>query len=291
MIALHEMGIDVHLLLDADYEETATLFEGWSVVKSAINRGPGGDLPRRFYDYLIPAVPPFYWPRVAHLYACEPAAQPRPKDGAFYRNEQEFYLSFARKLGFTTAHELFPFLPFAPSPELTDYAITACTVVLAPGCKTGEMALKRWPWYGELAARLPDVAIVGTADDLYHSGGPIAAPAHVRNFAGRLPLRRTAELLACAGVVVGNDSGLSHVAAAIGVPVIMIFGPTPDRELGPLPPNVRVLRSHLPCEPCWHAGRFEACRKNIDCLRAISVDHVIREIGRHALLTPLEASS
>ena len=41
--------------------------------------------------------------------------------------------------------------------------------------------------------------------------------AHVRSFAGQLTLRETAELMAAAGVVAGNDSGLSHVAAAVGL--------------------------------------------------------------------------
>jgi ADP-heptose:LPS heptosyltransferase len=283
------LGIGVHLLLEADYPETASLFQDWTVVRSVANRVSRGSVTHASYDYLIPAVPPFYWPRVAHLYSTAPSvsagdperggqrrALPRPESSLFYRNEQEFYLSFAWQLGFPAARRIFPFLPIAPAAE---DGITASTVVLAPGCKTGEMALKRWPWFAELASRLPDVAIVGTKDDLFSAEGrPLAIPDHVRNYAGRLSLRQTAELLAGAGIVVGNDSGLSHLAAAVGVPTVMIFGPTPHIELGPMPPHVRILRAGLPCEPCWHGDRFAACRKNLDCLRQVSVDHVIREI-------------
>jgi ADP-heptose:LPS heptosyltransferase len=111
--------------------------------------------------------------------------------------------------------------------------------------------------------------------------------AHVRSFVGRLTLRDTAELLASAGVVVANDSGLAHVAAAVGTPTLMIFGPTPHATLGRFPHNVRVLRAGMPCEPCWFGrARFEACARRIDCLRSLSAGQVeaaiasIRELSR-----------
>jgi heptosyltransferase-1 len=60
-------------------------------------------------------------------------------------------------------------------------------------------------------------------------------------------LRETAAVIAAAGTVVANDSGLGHVAAAVGVPTILLFGPTPNAVFGGFPPNVTVLRSGLPC--------------------------------------------
>ena len=70
-------------------------------------------------------------------------------------------------------------------------------------------------------------------------------PAHVSSLVGQLSLRETAEVMASAGVVVGNDSGLSHIAAAVGTPTVMLFGPTPHESLGPMSPNVKMLRSGL----------------------------------------------
>ena len=158
--------------------------------------------------------------------------------------------------------------------------VGASTVVLAPGCKTGEMTAKRWPYFPELAERFDDVAVVGTGDDLRRfDGTAMRFAAHVRSFAGRLTLRATAEVLASAGVVVANDSGLAHVAAAVGTPTVMIFGPTPHATLGRFPPNVAVLRAGLPCEPCWFGGaRFRACDRRIDCLRSLGVEEVEREV-------------
>jgi ADP-heptose:LPS heptosyltransferase len=125
-----------------------------------------------------------------------------------------------------------------------------------------------------LAERFADVAVVGTRDDL-----PARRfPGHCRWFVDRLTLRETAEVLASAGVAVGNDSGLSHVAASTGTPTVMIFGPTDHAVLGPLPPNVRVLRRGLVCEPCWAGARLQACVGRVDCLAELSVDTVAREI-------------
>jgi ADP-heptose:LPS heptosyltransferase len=53
------------------------------------------------------------------------------------------------------------------------------------------------------------------------------------------------------GAFVGNDSGPSHIAAAVGTPTVMIFGPTSEQVLGSLPLNVRIVRSGLRAS---HAG-------------------------------------
>ena len=101
----------------------------------------------------------------------------------------------------------------------------------------------------------------------------------MRSFLDQLTLRQTAAVLAAAGAVVGNDSGLSHIAAAVGTPTVMLFGPTPHLSLGQFPPNVQVLRAGLACEPCWFGARLRACTAQIHCLQQLSVDtveHVLR---------------
>jgi len=220
--------------------------------------------------------PPFYHPRFGRAIARRPNTLARPPDSLFYTNEQAFYLHFAYTLDYPADRHPRPSLPIAPSETR---GVTSGTVVLAPGCKTGTMATKRWPYFPELAAELTNVVVVGTPDDLTRNdGAPMNFPAHVRSLVGQLSLRETAEVMAAAGVVVGNDSGLSHVAAAVGTPTVMLFGPTSSKSLGPMPPNVKALRSGLPCEPCWFRNRFQACTGKIDCLAALSVDSVIREV-------------
>jgi ADP-heptose:LPS heptosyltransferase len=139
------------------------------------------------------------------------------------------------------------------------------------------MTAKRWPHFEALADRFTDVVVVGTNDDLrQHDGSAIRFSQHVRSFVDRLTLRETAELMAGAALVIGNDSGLSHVAAAVGTPTLMLFGPTDHECLGPLPLNATVLRTGLACEPCWKSGPLVACRGRIDCLARLDVDRVER---------------
>jgi ADP-heptose:LPS heptosyltransferase len=279
LIALHDLGFSLQVRLDADYAGTAELLDGWSVVSGIDCAAAGAPLPAQGYDHLVPAVPPFYWARFAALYRGRKFVA-RPPDELFYRNEQAYYLEFARALGFTADP---PFYRLAIAPA-SDRGVTATTVVLAPGCKTGEMAAKRWPGFVALANRLSDVAVAGTADDLVQrDGSRLCFPAHVKMLVNTLSIRETAETLAAAGLVVGNDSGLAHVSAAAGTPTLMLFGPTPDRELGPLPPNVRVLRRGLRCEPCWFHERFAACDGRIDCLRELTVEAVMTAV--HQMLT------
>jgi ADP-heptose:LPS heptosyltransferase len=100
----------------------------------------------------------------------------------------------------------------------------------------------------------------------------------VSNLVGRLTLRQTASVLAAAGAVVANDSGLGHIAAAVGVPTVLLFGPTPDVALGRFPPNVMVLRSDLACAPCWFGARFKACGGRIDCLDRLTPARVAEAV-------------
>ena len=204
----------------------------------------------------------------------------RPSDGLFYENEQAFYLSFARTLGWDGAIPCAT-LPIAPT-KRTD--VTECTLVLAPGCKTGEMSAKRWPYYSELSEMFDEVAVVGTSDDLrLDDGRPMQFGPGVKSFVDQLTLRETAEVIAAAGAFVGNDSGLSHIAAAVGTPTVMIFGPTPDRTLGRFPPNVRVLRRGASCEPCWFGSRLRDCAGRIDCLAQVPVKTVAGLLGELGL--------
>ncbi|MFL6227745.1 MAG: glycosyltransferase family 9 protein [Pyrinomonadaceae bacterium] len=273
VVALADLGFTVDVLLGADYAQTAELLRGWSIVREVY---AGGSRVTRWRDYdaLVPAVPPFYWSRFARLYAGDARAVERPPASLFYRDEQQFYLAFAHRLGAdSSAHPVYR-LPVAPADGL---GVGGATLVIAPGSKGGEMRAKRWGGFAELAELFDDVAVVGTSEDLLTSAGKtLKFPPHARLFVDRLTLVETAQVLAAAGVVVANDSGLAHVAAAVGTPTVMIFGPTPHETLGRLAPNVEVLRAGLACEPCWFGARVRACDARLSCLREIPVERVAR---------------
>jgi ADP-heptose:LPS heptosyltransferase len=277
LVALGRNGLNVDVLVDGDYPQTAELLAGWSVVRRVFN-GAAGERAAGDYDAVIAAIPPFYWPRYRARYAAERRCIARPPDALFYEDEQRYYLEFARTLGCEVEPRPAYFLPIRADEAR---GVGAGTLVIAPGCKSGEMAAKRWPHFPQLAEAFSDVAVVGCADDLRgRDGRVISFPAHVRSFVDRLTLRETAQVMAAAGAVVANDSGLGHVAGATGVPTVMIFGPTPDRALGRLPPNVEALRAGLRCEPCWFRERFRACDARVDCLARLGVEPVIRALRR-----------
>jgi heptosyltransferase-2 len=150
-------------------------------------------------------------------------------------------------------------------------------VALAPGSIWGT---KRWPWYAELAARLPpDVrpAVVGSGDDLpladaiCHATGGRAIVA-----AGRLSLLGSAELLSRAVLLVANDSAPTHLASAVGTPTLTLFGPTvPAFGFGPLAPESDVMgHPGLPCRPCHTHGPAVCPLDHWRCMRELSVDAV-----------------
>lgn len=91
-----------------------------------------------------------------------------------------------------------------------------------------------------------------------------------------LPLPVLAALLARCWAYVGNDSGVSHLAAAMGTRVVAIFGPTDAAVWAPLGASVRVLRGEAPCAPCDEVQR-RSCRKQA-CLETVMVEEVLEAL-------------
>jgi ADP-heptose:LPS heptosyltransferase len=90
--------------------------------------------------------------------------------------------------------------------------------------------------------------------------------------AASLPLDALAAVIAKSGLFVGNDSGITHLAAALGIPSIALFGPTLPRHWAPLGPNVTMLWNPQSCNACSSGGNNHICMENItveDVIRAI----------------------
>ena len=147
-------------------------------------------------------------------------------------------------------------------------------VALAPG-SVG--ASKRWTYYPEAARLLAqqglDVWVVGgpgekaLAAEIVAAGGP-----RVRDLTGT-DLRNGILAMAAAGVAISNDSGLMHVAAAIGTPTMGIFGPTSPQLWAPLNALAATVqtRTIVPCQPCHRT----VCRMNDHrCMRDIPASDV-----------------
>lgn len=93
---------------------------------------------------------------------------------------------------------------------------------------------------------------------------------------GRTTVKEAAVIIQNSRLLVSNDSGLMHVAAAVGTPLIAIYGPTDYRRTAPHSENAVVIRHEMPCSPCI---RFEGERTALDCphrrcINSITVEEV-----------------
>jgi heptosyltransferase-2 len=146
-------------------------------------------------------------------------------------------------------------------------------VVLCPGAEYGPA--KRWPptHFADLAARFlaqgAHVWIVGSPNDKLAASSVLQAAGEtgraIRDLAGRTDLGTAIDLLSLANVVVSNDSGLMHAAAAVGVPVVALFGSSSPVYTPPLSPVAHVARIDIPCSPCFKRecplGHFKCMRE------------------------------
>jgi len=118
--------------------------------------------------------------------------------------------------------------------------------------------------------------------------GPAEGPEVQRVFEGKRPnefiLAKGLTLLQLASVMegcwffIGNDSGISHMAAALGLPTIAIFGPTDQRVWSPRGKKTIVVQRRVHCSPCPQE-RFFQC-KDFECLRAIEMGEVLEGLKR-----------
>jgi len=169
-------------------------------------------------------------------------------------------------------------------------------VVFAPGAEFG--SAKRWPpaYYGALAQRvaaaLPDaqVVLLGAPNDGAACAEVLAqaglAAGAMLNLAGRTSLDDAIALLARAGAVVANDSGLLHVASALNRPVVALYGSTDPDHAPPLSEGARTVSLRLACSPC---RRRECPLGHHDCMNRLDVERVWRELA--PMLAALQSSA
>jgi ADP-heptose:LPS heptosyltransferase len=165
-------------------------------------------------------------------------------------------------------------------------------VAVHPG--TGRYSSARtWPVerFAEVARSLADSHVA----DIIVTGGPdevelaaaleaeIGRPGRVHSFAGRTSIHVTAALLEQCDLFIGNDSGPMHLAAAVGTPVVAVFGPSNWAAWGPYVPADEpsphaIVRRDLPCMPCFYRAHSLGLREGCGprpCLTGLSADPVL----------------
>jgi heptosyltransferase-2 len=151
---------------------------------------------------------------------------------------------------------------------------------MMPGAEYGPS--KCWPleYYGELAAALvrrgERVWLLGSEKDRPAAARILAiAGEGVADLTGRTRLEDAVDLLALAGRAVTNDSGLMHVAAAVGCRVVAIYGSTTPAYTPPLTDDAEIVRLALDCSPCFER---ECPLGHLRCMREIRPDTVLARL-------------
>src|SRR5579862_1188735 len=191
-------------------------------------------------------------------------AIPVPAPGEIPRHERFYYLELLRRAGIIPALpesdsirlESAPAARAAGMEKFRSLGLGDVVIGVSPGAAYG--TAKRWhpERFAEAANRVAGelsaaVAIFGSRQerDLCATvASAITAPVH--NFAGETPLAEYIDLAAACRVYLTNDSGAMHVASALGVPTIAVFGATDDATTGPTGPLAKVIREPVDCSPC-----------------------------------------
>jgi lipopolysaccharide heptosyltransferase II len=152
---------------------------------------------------------------------------------------------------------------------------------------------KKWPTgrFAQLADRLIQdhglrVVLVGGADQVDEVNEVRRQmKKEALNLGGATSLRQLAALLRRTNLLITNDSGPMHLAAALGTPVVAIFGPTDPRRVGPYGHGHVVLRKAVDCSHC----KRNHCARDGACMKAIEVEEVADAV-RRAAGAPKEAN-
>jgi heptosyltransferase III len=155
-------------------------------------------------------------------------------------------------------------------------------VIVQPGARYW---FKAWPTerFAELADQLTDQfgcqVLVGGSQQEQDLAQLVVKQAKSRliSIAGLITIRTLAALLKRTALFVGNDTGVMHIAAAVGTPVVGLFGPSNPREWGPRGGPAEVIYKGLDCRVCFHP----TCQRGEqNCMKLINVDEVMHAAAR-----------
>jgi heptosyltransferase-2 len=210
-----------------------------------------------------------------------------PQPGEIPRHERFYYLELLRRAGIVHEYPACAEIRLdgraaaraAGLDALRGLGLAPPVVGVSPGAAYGDA--KRWlpERFAESAARVAraqaaSVAVFGAAAERplceTVSQAIRAEGIPARNCAGQTTLRQFIDLAAACRVLLTNDSGAMHIASALGVPTVAIFGATDDTTTGPTGAWARVVREQVECSPCL----LRACPIDHRCMTRVGSDRV-----------------
>ncbi len=227
------------------------------------------------------------------LLLTDPIRVPGWKDD---RHESFYYLSLvavaaARILGpsATIGDEASPAIDLSQERRqngLTRLQAAGCVdgrPVVAMGAGSTNSMAKRWPAanFAALADLLiengSDVVMMGSSEERDVSTDVATLARHqLIDITGTTTLAEAVEILGAVDLFVSNDMGLAHVAAAVGTPTLVIFGPTNPLTTRPLPSNAEIMREPVECSPCM----LRECPIDHRCMTRITPERVFADAVR-----------
>lgn len=185
------------------------------------------------------------------------------------------YLKIAHFLGCDINDVCFPLpLSFNSSPVTRHSSLSEDYAVIVPGAR---WKTKIWPpeKFGELSSKLPlrTVAVGGKGDIDAANEIVNLSKGNAISLAGKTDLKELIEVMRGAQFVVSNDSGPMHIAAALGIPVFAIFGPTDPIKTGPYGEGHTVIREDISCAPC-----LKRTCDDLKCMKNLPVENVYEVI-------------
>lgn len=187
-----------------------------------------------------------------------------PEPGEIPRHERFYYLELLRRAGLI---EQFPRTGAirldgieearnTGLAQLRTLGVESPPIGISPGAAYGNA--KRWlpERFAETAGRFAGTPVVIFGSPAERGlcatvAGPLERAGFlVRNLAGETTLRQFIDMAAACRLFLTNDSGAMHVASALGVPTVAVFGATDDTTTGPTGPLAQVVREHAECSPC-----------------------------------------
>jgi len=222
----------------------------------------------------------------------DPVSVPRPPE--IPPHETYYYLELLRRTGWLETLPAVERIPLTPAPAAvermrvrlrehglaSDGAPRRLRVVLAPGASYGSAKCWLPERYAALADRLVEacdaaVLLCGTSAEAELGTAIVRHMKHRPiSLIGATTLEDFLGLLPAAHLFIGNDSGAMHLAAGVGLPQVIIFGPTDEAGTGPVNPRARLVKQPVSCSPCF----LRHCPIDHRCMTRVTVEQVWRAV-------------
>jgi len=204
---------------------------------------------------------------------------PAPTRNPARLHQRFYYLDLVTALGGPGD----PTLPKLRKDPTTVTGSRGLVLAICPGAEYGPA--KRWLVENYvavarhfMATRKAKIVLLGAPIDEPVADEFVRLLPGVDNRVGKTTLAEFMAALVSARLVLCNDSGAMHVASALGVPTMTVFGSTEPQLTGPMGPRARVLRHHVPCSPCF----LRECPLDFACMKGITPEAAI--VAAEALL-------